>query len=95
MTGPDVAQPPELITLPIVLIALLKFSNLGIQLNRARDGSSTWYFRFSPNTVLQVSDEGDWSWRKGSERWRRKIAPFLERAEVMLQESRRNVPIGV
>jgi len=66
-----------LVTLPIVLIALLKFSEFGVHLFKARDGSSTWYFRFSPKAVLQVRDDGDWCWRQGTERWRREIAPVL------------------
>jgi len=73
-----------LITLPIVLIALLKFQDFGVQLNRARDGSSTWYFRFSPTAVLEVRDDGEWSWRRGSIAWRARIAPFLVRAEAVL-----------
>lgn len=77
---------PPLVTLPIVLIALLKFSEFGVHLFKARDGSSTWYFRFSPKAVLQVRDDGDWCWREGSERWRREIAPFLARAEALLAE---------
>ena len=77
---------PPLVTLPIVLIALLKFSEFGVHLFKARDGSSTWYFRFSPKAVLQVRDDGGWCWREGSERWRREIAPFLARAEALLAE---------
>jgi hypothetical protein len=77
-------EPAPLITLPIVLIALLRFSAFSVHLSRARDGSSTWYFRFSPKAVLQVRDEGDWRWRQGTERWRRLIAPFLVRAEALL-----------
>ena len=77
---------PPLVTLPIVLIALLKFSEFAVHLFKARDGSSTWYFRFSPKAVLQVRDDGDWCWREGSERWRREIAPFLARAEALLAE---------
>ena len=75
---------PPLVTLPIVLIALLKFSEFGVHLCKARDGSSTWYFRFSPRTVLQVREDGDWCWRQGSERWRREIAPFIASAEALL-----------
>src|SRR5271170_5834977 len=75
-----------LITLPIVLIGLLKFSEFGVHLLKARDGSSTWYFRFSPKAVLQVGDDGDWRWRQGTKRWRREIAPFLARAEALLAE---------
>jgi len=75
---------PPLVTLPIVLIALLKFSEFGVHLFKARDGSSTWYFRFSARAVLQVRDDGDWCWRQGTERWRREIAPFLARAEALL-----------
>ena len=75
---------PPLATLPIVLIALLRFSEFGVHLFKARDGSSTWYFRFSPRAVLQVRDDGDWCWREGSGRWRREIAPFLARAEALL-----------
>jgi hypothetical protein len=74
-----------LVTLPIVLIALLKFSEFGVHLFKARDGSSIWYFRFSPKAVLQVGDDGDWCWRRGTERWRREIAPFLARAEALLE----------
>jgi hypothetical protein len=77
---------PPLVTLPIALIALLKFSAFGVHLFKARDGSSTWYFRFSPKAVLQVRDDGDWCWREGSGRWRREIAPFLARAEALLAE---------
>ena len=77
---------PPLVTLPIVLIALLKFSEFAVHLFKARDGSSTSYFRFSPRAVLQVRDDGDWCWREGSERWRREIAPFLARAEALLAE---------
>lgn len=75
---------PPLVTLPIVLIALLKFSEFDVRLFKARDGSSTWYFRFSRKAVLQVRDDGDWCWREGSERWRREIAPFLARGEALL-----------
>jgi hypothetical protein len=84
--GPQGAHPAAwpLITLPIVLIALLKFSQFSVHLSRARDGSSTWYFRFSPKAVLQVRDDGDWRWRQGTEPWRRQIAPFLARAEALL-----------
>ena len=78
---------PPLVTLPIVLIALLKFSQFAVHLSKARDGSSTWYFRFSPRAVLQVRDDGDWCWRQGTERWRREIAPFLARAEALLAEA--------
>jgi hypothetical protein len=77
---------PPLVSLPIVLIALLKFSEFGVHLFKARDGSSTWYFRFSPKAVLQVRDDGDWCWRQATERWRREIAPFLARAEALLAE---------
>lgn len=85
---PERAYPaaPPLVTLPIVLIALLKFSQFGVHLFKARDGSSTWYFRFSPRAVLQVRDDGDWCWRQGTARWRREIAPFLARAEALLAE---------
>jgi hypothetical protein len=72
--------------LPIALMALLKFSEFAVHLAKARDGSSTWYFRFSPRAVLQVRDDGDWCWRQATERWRREIAPFLARAEALLQE---------
>jgi hypothetical protein len=78
---------PPLVTLPIVLIALLRFSEFGVHLFKARDGSSTWYFRFSPKAVLQVRDDGDWCWLQGTERWRREIAPFLARAEALLAAS--------
>jgi hypothetical protein len=81
--GPAAAP---LVTLPIVLIALLRFSEFSVHLFRARDGSSTWYFRFSPKALLQVRDDGDWRWRQGTERWRREIAPFLVRAEALLAE---------
>ena len=91
MTGPPSEQPPELINLPILLIALLRFSDFGVQLHRARGGSSIWYFRFPPGGVLEVGDDGHWSWRRGSERWRRQIAPFIARAEAMLKDTR---PIG-
>ena len=84
--GPLSPAAPPLVTLPIVLIALLKFSAFGVHLFKARDGSSTWYFRFSPKAVLQVRDDGDWCWRQGTERWRREIAPFLARAEALLAE---------
>lgn len=77
---------PPLVTLPIVLIALLRFSQFGVHLFKARDGSSTWYFRFSPRAVLQVRDDGEWCWRQGTARWRREIAPFLARAEALLAE---------
>ncbi len=77
---------PPLVTLPIVLIALLKFSEFGVHLFKAQDGSSTWYFRFSPKAVLQVRDDGDWRWLQGTGRWRREIAPFLARAEALLAE---------
>ena len=77
---------PPLVTLPIVLIALLKFSQFAVHLSTARDGSSTWYFRFSPRAVLQVREDGDWCWRQGTHRWRREIAPFLARAEALLAE---------
>ncbi len=77
---------PPLVTLPIVLIALLKFSQFAVHLSRARDGSSIWYFRFSPRAVLQVREDGDWCWRQGTQRWRREIAPFLARAEALLAE---------
>ena len=76
-----------LVTLPIVLIALLRFSEFAVHLCKARDGSSTWYFRFSPRAVLQVRDDGDWCWRQGTQRWRREIAPFLARAEALLAEA--------
>jgi hypothetical protein len=77
---------PPLVTLPIVLIALLKFGQFGVHLFKARDGSSTWYFRFSPRAVLQVRDDGDWCWRQATARWRREIAPVLARAEALLAE---------
>jgi len=93
MTAPQAAQPPELITLPIMLVALLRFSDIGVQLHRARGGSSIWRFRFSPGGVLEVGDDGHWLWRRGSERWRRQIAPFLTRAEAMLQEAYLPVPL--
>src|SRR5271156_1913815 len=82
--APPAAAP--LVTLPIALIALLRFSEFGVHLAKARDGSSTWYFRFSPRAVLQVRDDGDWCWRQGTQRWRREIAPFLARAEALLAE---------
>ena len=78
---------PPLVTLPIMLIALLKFSQFAVHLSKARDGSSTWYFRFSPRAVLQVRDDGDWCWRQGTARWRREVAPFLARAEALLAEA--------
>ena len=78
---------PPLVSLPIVLIALLKFSQFSVHLSKARDGSSTWYFRFSPRVVLQVRDDGDWCWRQGTARGRREIAPFLARAEALLAEA--------
>jgi len=93
MTGPRTAQPPDFITLPIILVALLRFGDIGVQLHRARGGSSTWYFRFSLGGVLEVRDDGHWSWRKGSERWRRQIAPFIARAEAMLQEAHLHFPL--
>ena len=77
---------PPLVTLPIVLIALLKFSEFSVHLFKARDGSSSWYFRFSRKAVLQVRDDGAWCWQEGSERWRREIAPFLARGEALLAE---------
>jgi hypothetical protein len=77
---------PPLVTLPIVLIALLKFSEFGVHLFKARDGSSNWYFRFSPKAILQVHEDGGWCWREGSGRWRREIAPFLAHAEALLAD---------
>jgi hypothetical protein len=83
----DAAPPPAtLITLPIVLISLLKFTQFGVRVNKARDGSTTWYFRFSPKAILQVHEDGAWSWTKGPEMWRRRIEPILARAEAMLAE---------
>jgi len=81
-----VAQPTSLITLPIVLIALLRFTEFNVQLYKARDGSSTWFFRFSPRAVLEVREDGAWSWTKGTAEWRRRIEPILARAEAMLAE---------
>lgn len=82
---PAAPQAP-LITLPIVLIALLKFSNFGVRLNKARNGASIWYFRFHPSALLEVREDGAWCWRKGSPYWRRQIEPFLLRAETLLAE---------
>jgi hypothetical protein len=82
-----IPAPAPLITLPIVLIALLKFSDFGVRLNKARNGASTWYFRFSPTAILEVHEEGEWCWRRGSLQWRRRIAPFLARAEAILAEN--------
>ena len=79
-----IAPPKALITLPIVLIALLRFEDFGVQLNRASDGSSTWYFRFSPTAVLEVRDDGEWCWIRGSGAWRSRVAPFLTRAQSVL-----------
>jgi len=81
--GTKAARPAgaPLITMPIVLIALLRCSQFSVHLSRARDGSSNWYFRFSPKAVLQVGDDGRWRWRQGTERWRAQIAPFLALAE--------------
>ncbi len=90
MTGPNAATSSDLITLPVLLIALLRFSDIGVQLHRARGGSSIWYFRFTPGGVLEVGDDGHWVWRRGSDRWRRQIAPFLVRAEAMLRETGRD-----
>ena len=84
--GESPAPPAPLITLPIVLIALLKFSNFGVRLNKARNGASTWYFRFHPTALLEVREDGAWCWRKGSPHWRRQIEPFLARAEALLAE---------
>ena len=78
---------PPLVTLPVILIALLKLGQFTVHLSKARDGSSTWYFRFSPRAVLQVRDDGDWCWRQGTQRWRREIAPFLARAEALLADA--------
>jgi hypothetical protein len=49
-----------LVTLPIVRIMLLRFSAFSVHLFRARDGSSTWYFRFSedPPTFRLSLDRG-------------------------------------
>jgi len=91
MTSPSSEQAQQLITLPSILFALLRFSDIGVQLHRARGGAGAWYFRFSPRGVLQVGDDGHWSWRWGSERWRRQIAPFLARAEAMFRETRFNI----
>jgi len=83
----DAGEPPaSLITLPIVLIALLRFTKFSVQLYKARDGSSTWYFRFSPSAMLQVREDGTWSWTKGPELWRRRIEPILARAEALLAD---------
>ncbi len=79
-----VAQPTSLITLPIVLIALLRFTEFNVQLYKARDGSSTWFFRFSPRAVLQVREDGAWSWTKGTAEWRRRIEPIVANAEAMV-----------
>jgi hypothetical protein len=82
---PPLIMPPEvLITLPIVLVALLRFSDVSVKLAKARDGASAWYFRFSPRTVLRVQEDGEWAWVSASERWRRRIAPVLARAERLL-----------
>jgi hypothetical protein len=91
MTGSASKNSLELITLPVMLISLLRFSDIGVQTHRARGGSGAWYFRFTPGNLLEVGDDGHWMWRRGSERWRRRIAPFLVRAEVMLREPRLNI----
>jgi hypothetical protein len=86
--GPKSPRPAgaPLITMPVALIALLRCSQFSVHLSRARDGSSVWYFRFSPKAVLQVSDGGEWRWRQGTERWRAQIAPFLALAEEFVAE---------
>jgi hypothetical protein len=80
--GRERAHAP-LITLPIALIALLRFEAFNVHLSRAGGGSSVWYFRFSPKAILQVNDDGAWCWRLGNERWRLKLAPMLARAEAL------------
>src|SRR5579863_7684828 len=83
----DAVPPPaSLITLPVVLISLLKFSQFGVRVNKALDGSTTWYFRFSPRAILQVHEDGAWSWTKGPEMWRRRIDPILARAEALMAD---------
>src|SRR5258708_40067297 len=83
--GIGAAEPPvPVIALPIVLISLLKFTEFGVQLDKARDEPSTWYFRFSRKAILQVREDGAWSWSKGPEQWRRRIEPILARAEAIL-----------
>lgn len=78
------ASPAPLLILPIVLISLLKFTEFSVSLHRARVGTSTWYFRFSPRAILRVREDGTWSWSIAPEQWRRRIEPIIARAEAML-----------
>jgi hypothetical protein len=80
---PSVPQVASLITMPVLLIALLKSGDFSVHLAKARDGSSIWYFRFSPKALLEVGDDGRWCWRRGPARWRRTIAPFIAAAEAL------------
>jgi hypothetical protein len=80
-----VVMPMDLtMTLPIVMITLLRLSDFSVQLFKARDGASAWFFRFGPRNILRVQDDGEWAWVRGSQRCRRRIAPVVARAEAIL-----------
>jgi hypothetical protein len=68
----------------VVLVALLRSSPFSVHLHRGRIGGDSWYFRFSPKALLEVTDDGVWSWRQGSARWRRELAPYLADAGRLL-----------
>jgi hypothetical protein len=73
-----------LITLPVALMALLRFTDMDVALFRARGGEKAWHFRFSPGALLKVSDDGSWRWQCAPAKWRARIEPYIRRAEIIV-----------
>jgi hypothetical protein len=73
-----------LITLPVALMALLRFTDIDVALFRARGGEKVWHFRFSPGALLKVSDDGVWRWQCAPAKWRATIEPYIRRAEAIV-----------
>lgn len=81
-TGPAGSAGPldDVLTLPVVLVALLRAHSFNVTLYRNRMRGDLWWFRFHHRSVLQMGDDGAW-------RWHRRLGPQCDRVEALIEEA--------
>jgi hypothetical protein len=88
-TGLAGASEPPFISVPIVLVALLRLSRFSVTLSHDGEGGACWRFRFSPDDLLEVRDDGHWHWECNTDAGlRAKVETIVAEAQALLARTR-------
>ncbi len=76
-------DPAELITIPVIFIALLGRHGVRAPIHQHQHFRDVWFFRFGKRALLELDAQGERRWRHAPELLRERVDPLVDAAVAL------------